>query len=551
MLKHLSVRNYALIDELDLEFRNGLTVLTGETGAGKSIILGALGLVLGKRADLKALRNPDQKCVVEAIFNLDGQRFSNFFDQNDLDFEVDCIIRREISPSGKSRTFINDTPVTLNVLNQLSSQVVDVHSQQDTLLLNNTAFQLQLLDSYAQNLSQKTVYTEAYKNWGAAAKAISHFEQAFSMESFDLDYQQFLFDELEEAKLEVGEQVRLEEELRILENAGEIRESLSAAVDSFDNGGGEGITPGLNILVAALRRLASFGDEYGELLIRVQSSLIELEDIRQELDTLTEGAEIDPSKLGTTDERLSLLLRLQKKHATNSEDELIAKKEQLGLKLEQYANHDEGLQKLKQEFQQAEDRLAKVSHKLTASRVAAIPKVESGVQKLLEDLNMPAAKFEVKLSLAPFQPSGSDAIDFYFSANPGQASQPLGKVASGGELSRVMLAVKAIMAAKNELPTIIFDEIDTGVSGETAGKIGSILKEMSRSMQVLAITHLPQIASRGEVHLKVFKQIQANITRSSIEILHEDARLQELARMLSGEQITEAAIANARTLLHN
>ena len=547
MLKHLTVKNYALIDHLDLEMREGLTVLTGETGAGKSIILGALGLALGKRADLKTLRNPDQKCVVEAIFGLEKERFLSFFEKHDLDFESDCIIRREITTGGKSRTFINDTPVTLSVLNQLSNQVVDVHSQHDTLLLSNTSFQLQLLDSYADNHTERKAYAEAYSQWKSILKAIADFESTYSLESFDLDYQQFLFEELMEARLEAGEQARLEDELRILESAEDIRESLSGAIHSFD----ESIESGIQNLVQSLRSLSRFGSDYEGLLNRAESTRIELDDLRSELESMTESIEMNPSELVQKDERLSLLIRLQKKHAAISEDDLISKRDELAKKLDHFAHHDEHLQQLKQSLELAESKLQQAAEKLTSARKEAVPKVESGIHQLLNEVNLPAARLEVRLEKTEFLEAGADSIEFYFTANPGQSPRPLKKVASGGELSRVMLAIKAIMAAKNELPAIIFDEIDTGVSGETAGKIGSILKEMSRSMQVLAITHLPQIASRGDHHYKVFKEINDDHTRSGIEVLGEDARLQELARMLSGEQITEAALANAKTLLYH
>lgn len=547
MLRKLSVKNYALIDQLDLDLQNGLSVLTGETGAGKSIILGALGLVLGNRADLKALRNPDEKCVVEAIFKLDEKRFRDFFVKNDLDFEADCIIRRELTPSGKSRTFINDTPVTLNVLNQLSNQVIDVHSQHDTLLLNNTAFQLQLLDSYADNLAVRETYQNAYKQWRQAVKTLSEFEKAFSLESFDLDYQQFLYDELVEAKLEAGEQERLEEELRILESAGDIQEALAAAINSFD----ESIEHGLQSMVLALRNLGRFGKEYEELSSRAESARIELDDLRNEIASVSEKVELDPAELERKDQRLSDLVRLQKKHGVLSEEELLTKREDLGEKLGEFAHHDEKLKVLRDAVVKSRESMEAQAVALTSSRRKAIPAVEESIAAILADLNMPAAKLEIRLTAGDHQLSGADTIDFLFTANPGQAARPLAKVASGGELSRVMLALKSTMAARNELPAIIFDEIDTGVSGETAGKIGSILKSMSQRMQVLAITHLPQIASRGDHHLKVYKQVEDGQTRSGIQVLGEDARLYELARMLSGEEITEAAIANARTLLLN
>ncbi len=551
MLKHLSVRNYALIDSLNLEFKNGLTVLTGETGAGKSIILGALGLVLGRRADLKSLRNPDLKCVIEAVFKLEQARFGGFFEENDLDFEEDCIFRREITPGGKSRSFINDTPVTLNTLNELSSQVVDVHSQNDTLLLNNSSFQLQLLDAYANNSMQRVAYAEAFGAWKESEAAIADYEKSFSLESYDYDYQQFLFDELEQARLESGEQERLEKELHILECAGEISESLAAALNSFEDESGAGITQGLSNLISSLRKLSDFEADDPDLLSRSESVHIELQDIRQELESLSQSIDLDPSRLSAVDERRSTIVGLQKKHGVNSEEELLLRQAEIGSKLEQYANHDEKIQNLKEALSKAEAKLAQKAKDLRVSRESAVSVVEGSVQKVLHDLNMPAAKFEVRLSDTSYQASGADAIDFFFSANPGRAVMPLKKVASGGELSRVMLAVKSIMAAKSKLPAIVFDEIDTGVSGETAGKIGTILSEMSLNMQVIAITHLPQIASRGNSHLKVLKELTEGNTLTRIEILNEDSRLHELARMLSGEQITEAAMANARTLRHH
>lgn len=547
MLKHLTVKNYALIDELNLEMREGLSVLTGETGAGKSIILGALGLALGKRADLKTLRNPDQKCVVEAVFALDKVRFLPFFKKHDLDFEPDCIIRREITPGGKSRTFINDTPVTLNVLNKLSNQVIDVHSQHDTLLLSNNSFQLQLLDSYADNKEEREAYSKAYSEWKSCQQGISEFEKTYSLESFDLDYQQFLFEELTEARLEAGEQERLEDELRVLESAEEIRDSLAGAINSFE----ESIESGIQNLLQNLRSLSRFGIDYESLLSRAESTRIELADLRGELESLTDKIEMDPAEMARKDERLSLLIRLQRKHGVVNEEDLISKRDGLGEKLDHFAHHDERLQQLKEQLTEAEKTLKQAGEKLSVSRKSAISRVEEGIHQLLRELNLPAAKLEVRLDESEFQASGMDTIEFLFTANPGQSARPLKKVASGGELSRVMLAVKAIMAARNELPAIIFDEIDTGVSGETAGKIGAILKEMSGRMQVLAITHLPQIASRGDHHYKVYKEIRDGDTRSGITLLSEDARLQELARMLSGEEITDAAIANARTLLHN
>ena len=551
MLKHLSVKNYALIDALELDFTNGLTVLTGETGAGKSIILGALALVLGKRADHSSLRDPDAKCIVEATFQIHKAGFKNFFEKYDLDLEEESILRREVKPGGKSRAFINDTPVTLNVLNELGIRLVDIHSQHDTLLLNNSAFQLQLLDSFANNALQLGAYARAFDSWKQAKLNIKSFEQSMQIESFDQDYHQFLFDELEEANLQRGEQENLEAELKILESAGDIRELLASARQSFEGTEGGGIANSIQDLSSMLKRLGSFGDQFNALSERLESARLELDDIQSEIDSEADKIDVDPNRLRMVDERLSMIIRLQKKHGVLDEDELIQKREQIAELLDRYAHHDDRLKELQEEVEKCRTQLETKADELSQSRKKAVPIVERGIVGLLADLNMPSARFNVELKSSEFQSSGSDDIAFRFSANPGQTPQSLSKVASGGELSRVMLAVKATMAEKNELPTIIFDEIDSGVSGETAGKIGSILHQMARGMQVVAITHLPQIASRGDAHLKVYKEVEGELTRTDIVRLHEDARLTELARMLSGEQITDAAIANARTLLQN
>ncbi len=550
MLQHLSVKNYALIDRLELELSSGFSVITGETGAGKSIILGALGLVLGKRADLKALRDESRKCVVEAAFLLNPDRYSAFFKENDLDFESPCLIRREITPAGKSRAFINDTPVTLNVLVDLAQSIIDVHSQHQNLLLTDDAFQLDLVDSYAENDSQKKSYDKAFASFRELQHQLRELAKSAGGDAHDLDYLQFLYNELKEAKLEPGEMEVLESEIRILENSEEISQQLGAAVECIEEGSGAGISDQLKAMLGALHSLEKYGEGYSALGARVKSVRIEMDDVRLELEKMAQGVENDPDRLETLDNRLSQLVHLQKKHAVNAVEELIEKRNELEQRLDLLSNMEERMNKLQKDLKEAEKELEKAADSLSHSRIDAAPKIASRIMKLLGELKMPDATFSIDIERTEtFTPSGANKVRFLFSANPGQRPQLLTRVASGGELSRVMLALKSIMAEKNELPSIIFDEIDTGVSGETAGKVGTILKSMGEVMQVIAISHLPQIASLGTTHFKVQKSSENAVTSTQIVKLDEEARLQELARLLSGEKITDAALANARNLL--
>ncbi len=550
MLQHLSIKNYALIDALELNLNKGLSVITGETGAGKSIILGALNLVLGKRADLKVLKDETNKCVVEAVFLLNEKENRTFFAENDIDFESQTIIRREILPSGKSRAFINDTPVNLNVVNELAEKVIDVHSQHQNLLLSDNQYQLSLLDSFAKNEKELTAYQEEYSRYNKLIGKIEELEEVSKNEVGDSDYLSFLLNELTEARLIPDEQQSIEEELSVLEHAEEIQGNLASIVSQSEDVEGLGVRPGLVSIGNSLKALSKYHKDYQELSQRLESIRIEFEDISAEVEQKAENLDFDPERLEKLDARLSILVNLQKKHSVSSVEELISKKEEIANKVESLNNVEEELKKLQLELVECKKQLKDRATDLHNSRKNSTKEVENQILDLLVALNMKTASFKIEiLQTENYKRRGADDITFSFTANKGLQPQPLAKVASGGEMSRVMLALKAIMARRNNLPSIIFDEIDTGVSGETAMKIGSILKEMGTSMQVIAITHLPQIASMGEEHYKVVKESGEENTVTNILHLTQDDRLNELARLLSGDQISEAALANAKTML--
>lgn len=550
MLKHLSVKNYALIDKLNLDLNSGFSVITGETGAGKSIILGALNLVLGKRADLKVLRDPEAKCVVEATFILDQGQFQNFFDTHELDYEKETLIRREITPSGKSRAFINDTPVNLHILNELSARLIDVHSQHQNLLLSNSDFQLNLLDSFGDNHDLISAYVEKHKVYKQLNSEYKNITESSDRQSIDVDYVNFLLNELTEAQLESGEQENIEEELRSLEHAEEIQDKLNTVVKLIEGDTQDGIASNLSMISQSFKQLQSFQSSYGELAERVNALQIEVEDIRQEAEQKANDTEYDPERLSKLDDRLSQLIHLQRKHSVASVEELIEKRDELNSKLDSVLNASERLSELKAKLEQAGQERAKTALKLHKARMKVTPEIEKSIKSILADLNMKDASIKIEVtSTENYTRLGSDSVEFRFSANKGMAPQSLSKIASGGEMSRVMLALKSVMANNSNLASIIFDEIDTGVSGETAGKIGKILQKMGNSMQVIAITHLPQIAAMGQGHYKVQKKSNANSTLTDIVKLTDKDKLEEVARLLSGEHITDAALANARHLI--
>jgi DNA repair protein RecN (Recombination protein N) len=549
MLKKLSVDNFALIDNLQLDFPKGFSVITGETGAGKSILLGALGHLLGARADLKALRNPTKKCIIEGVFQLDSKKFLHAFKEHDLDFEEESIIRREIQPSGKSRAFINDTPVRLDVLSQITERLIDVHSQHDTLLLNNTSFQLELIDSFALNTKQQKAYQKHYLKHLDLFKSLNLLEAEQRKEGGDADYRQFLFEELESAQLIPGEQEDIEGKLAKLEHVGSIEAAVSEALNLAQSEP-FGISESLKQSRNQIKNVARFDKNLATLADRLNSLSIEFEDIREELEQIGEDSTFNPQEKESLDTRLSLLMGLQKKHLVTSNEDLIAKKLEIEDSIAEAINRDDKLTELRKQVDAVKLQLQEAADILRNSRQKVLAKLQSSLEGILAGLNMVDAQFIIEISESSnFTPSGKDDIRFLFSANLGQKPALLNKIASGGELSRVMLALKAILSRTKSLPTIIFDEIDTGVSGATARKIADILADMGQDMQVISISHLAQIAAKGESHFKVWKENSDGKTQTKIQELTADQRLEEIARLLSGEEITEAALANARQLI--
>lgn len=551
MLASLRVENYALIEHLELELASGFTVITGETGAGKSILLGALGHLLGRRADLKVLRHPERKCIIEGHFVLEASRFQPLFEKLDLDFEEPCIIRREITPSGKSRAFVNDSPLRLDSLNILAERLIDVHSQHQNLLLNDYQFQLDLLDDFAQNIKEREAYALAWKALQDWRKKGQELEASQREQGGDRDYLQFLFEELASAKVEPGEQSLIESQLEKAENAEQIASALADALHKVEGlPEQEGALNALQSAHHALAAIARFSPSYRELENRLKSSLIELEDLRSELEGLASDGDFDPQAKETLDQRLSLLVNLQKKHQVGSADALIERQNEIEKQLLDRESIDrewEAWQKIGPELHQEVEHAAA---SLSASRKKPIAKLEKAIASLLQRLNMAQARMAIELEPnQDLSAHGSDRIRFLFSANPGQPLAPVNKVASGGELSRVMLAIKAIMAQTRSLPTIILDEIDSGVSGETARRLGEIMNEMGEHMQVVAITHLPQIASLGAQHFKVSKEITNQQTTTQLYKLSASQRLEEVARLLSGDEPSHAALENARSLM--
>jgi len=551
MLSHLRISNFALIEELDLDWHSGFTTITGETGAGKSIMLGALNHLLGQRADLKALKNPDQKCIIEGSFKLKSEQFKALFERLDLDFELESIIRREILPSGKSRAFVNDSPVRLDALQALSQHLIDIHSQHDTLLLNDVGFQLKLIDSFGDHQPVLNDYQDKYRAWKNCQKQIARLEEEMREEGGDLDYLEFLHQELVEAKLIPGEAADIEERLDLLENSGKIEEALSRVQELSD------ASPlGVNEMLAQIRQemksIASFDEKLQSFSERAESLLIEFNDLRQEIENFGADSNFDPQEKERLDERLSALIHLQRKHQVEDIEALIAKRDEIDAKMNAAFDRDLALKKQKEESEALYKSLLAASESLHQARVALKPKLEEAVLSLLKELNMADAAFNIAFQKREqFDAMGNDQVVFQFSANRGQSLQTLQKVASGGELSRVMLALKGILARSKSLPTIIFDEIDTGVSGETALKIGAILKEMGGFMQVISISHLAQIAAKGKRQYLVKKQSSENSTRSEIFELNEEDRLKEIARLLGGDKVSDAALANARELIQD
>lgn len=548
MISHLHVRNFALIDELDISFNQGFSVITGETGAGKSILLGAIGLALGERADVKSALSASEKCVVELTVSLKGYGLEDMFDSLDLDYEEETILRREILPSGKSRAFVNDTPTVLSALQALSNRLVDIHSQNDTLLLRDDAFQLSLVDSLAGNEKERVEYLTAFKAHTQAEKAYQLLLDE-STEGVDIDYLRFLYEELMEAKLESAEEENeIEEELNRLQHAEDILGNLSEASQIME--GQPGIADWLNNYEHQLQQGAKHDEAIREWLDRLNSVKIELADIHESVLLHAQSLEANPQRLQQLDDRMSHLQHLKKKHRVSTLGELIEEREALEVKLKRYDDLETHLKDAQQAIDKSKEEMNVAASELTKSRQTIIPSIEAKMNELLKHVNMGDAVFEMHMRQAQeYSSKGLDLIDWLFSANKGRSLQPISKVASGGELSRVMLALKSIMSKSKGLPTIIFDEIDTGISGETALRVAEILKEMGSVMQVVAISHLPQIASAGQVHYRVEKSADGGVTRTRIRPLSSEERVEEISRMLSGVKGSEAAIANAKELL--
>ena len=550
MLTSLSIKNYALIQSVQLGFEKGFTVITGETGAGKSILLGALGLITGKRADSSSAGDVGQKCVVEGVFNIEGYHLKKFFKENDLDYETHTIIRRELLPSGKSRAFINDTPVTLAQLVLLGARLVDIHSQNKTLQVVENDFQFEMMDTFSNNGKLLTQYREAFLIWKKAKASLVTLLDKKKQAQLEFDYQSFLFNELEEASLEEGEYDVLEEELNTLGNADEIMQELSVAVQkvSQDDAGAISL---LSEGRTALSRLHKYGSQYAALYERLNSVLIELEDVGASLSDLSESVDSDPLQLERLNTRMQLLQSLLKKHQVADIAELIEIKDRLDNELQDIQGVDDKIEMLEKQIAIQEQVARKLAESLHTERAAVIPKLQSLVENILKALGMPNAQFSVTLDTQEgLDNQGASQLAFLFSANKGSELKLLGKGASGGELSRVMLALKSVLSQHKQLPTLIFDEIDTGVSGDIAVKMGGILKKMGRTMQLVSITHLPQIAGQGGAHLKVYKKDTAERTQTFIKILDEDERIVEIAGMLGGSQQSSAAIEHAKNLLN-
>jgi len=551
MLIRLSIKNYALIRELDIEFGKSFSVITGETGAGKSIILGALSLILGQRIDNQSFSDNTAKCSIEGAFDISKCSLESYFDENDLDFDPVCIIRREITPQGKSRAFVNDTPVNLNQLKEITGKLVDVHSQHQTLLLQESAFQLSVVDSVAGCGPLLMQYKLAFKELNDLISKRAELLTKQKQSQSELDYLNFLFDELDKVRLVPGEQILAESEVEILSHAEEIKAKLYSAADLLLNRD-ENLLKQLNEVWNQLGAIAKYHTEIGDLSSRLKEVVFELKDIAETVDRMAENTSFDPARLERLNERLSILYQFEQKHHVRSVEELIEIRDSIELKINGVTSLSESIEKLTREINSKAEKLNELSAKLTALRKKSLPLIESEVLKIVTQLGMKDARFSISISHLPMPGrNGNDAITFLFSANKGTPLNDLSKVASGGELSRLMLAVKSMISSSSLLPTIIFDEIDSGISGDVASKVGNILKKISEKMQVIVITHLPQIAGRSNEHFKVYKFIENEKTYSSIDRLNDDERIAELALMISGNPNLEAARETAKELLRN
>jgi DNA repair protein RecN (Recombination protein N) len=549
VLRHLSIQNYALIEKIEIDFPEGLTIITGETGAGKSILLGALSLIAGNRADSSVLQDKNKKCLVEGSFDIKSYSLITFFSANELDYAEQTVIRREVSPEGKSRAFINDTPVNLSQLRELTLQLIDIHSQHETLTLNEAEYQLSVVDAFAGTDEFVSRYIVDFKKYKEIERSLNELTEKEKQSKLDADYWQFQFNEFEEAGLKPGEQEEIENELKVLNNSEEIKSVLAKCATSL-NAGEVNIITSLAEVKTFLTGISSFNPAYAELLGRINSSLIELKDIASEIESAEEKTNYDPLRAEKLSGRIDTIYRLQKKHQVNSVEALLEVKAKVDAQLNDISSLEKEINALQQEAERSRQKLFLLAKRMSADRRKCLPKLEKEVSTLLASLAMPNAQFRAEhILLETLTEQGIDKIKFLFSANKGSDLKEISKVASGGELSRLMLSIKSLIAKNTALPSIIFDEIDTGVSGGVAEQVGRMINDMASSMQVLVITHLPQIASKGNSHFTVFKEESKNKTVTNIKRLSKEDRVKEIATMLSAGKPTDASMKNAKELL--
>ena len=550
MLKHLYIKNFTLIDELDIEMHPGFSVITGETGAGKSIILGAIGLLLGQRADSKSIKADADKCVIEANFDLSRYDMQDFFSDNDIEYDQgDCIIRRELTAAGKSRAFINDTPVQLSLLKELGDRLVDVHSQHQNLLLNKQDFQLSVVDIIADDEKELSQYQQTYTQYQAVNRELETLKNDIERNRENLDFLQFQCDELTQANLTEGEQEELEQRSDVMSHSEEIKSALYEA-DNALSAEDTGVVSALRTATSALRGIDRLLPDVSELSERLNSCYIEVKDIAQDISAKLEDTDFNPAELDAINNRLDKLYDLEKKYHVDTVEELIAKRDELKRQLGNIENSDEALQELQQKLAKLKSQAQTEADSLTKLRTKAARQIEKDMQSRLVPLGMPNVRFNIEVTSSALGASGQDKIAFLFSANSSTPLQPVSQVASGGEIARVMLSLKAMISGAVKLPTIIFDEIDTGVSGKIAEKMAEIMQEMGQhERQVISITHLPQIAALGTTHYRVEKEETSNGTVSRMKELTSEERITEIAQMLSGSDVSEAAVQNAKQLL--
>jgi DNA repair protein RecN (Recombination protein N) len=550
MLTNLLIRNYALIEKLEFGPSQHLNIITGETGAGKSIMLGAIGMLMGNRADTKVLFDQEQKCIIEGTFHIEEYAIQPLFEEEDIDYETSCLIRREISPNGKSRAFINDTPVTLDTLKRIGLRLMDIHSQHDTMQLGSNTYQINLVDLYAQNQESIRYYQEIYTKYKYTEKKYNNATTEASQAKKELDFNNFLLQELLESKLRPHEQEELESELEVLENAEEIKTKLSQASQALQDGEPSSITM-LTTACSLLDKVSRYAERFQQYNERLQSALIEIKDIASEVSAEGENVELNMARIEEAQNRLSLIFTLQKKHQVSTIEELIVIQNNLEEKVNRVTNLDDEILELKNQLDQLGKELKHRATLLTETRTSVLTALEAEIVSLLSELGIPNATMKIRHQVGEYTSNGVDTVQFLFSANKGVAPQDLKNAASGGEFSRLMFSIKYLLADKTALPTIIFDEIDTGISGEIAIKLGTMMKQMARNHQLITITHLPQVAATGEAHYFVYKDNSSTRTISKIRQLSTEERIYEIAQMISGAPPSSTSLQNAKELLES